>query len=235
MVVILWHGAQIFVRSENTDSRQGLHQIKVHYLRGIDVMKENESTIEKLQIQEPRFLLCDTTGNIGELASPEDDWIVSPIRCLDRATDENPGIIMIRFGKVPLREREALVELAGVLKQNSHARNIPVLALLHSKHRKLLEYLHLAGVDYAHYVGEIKLASFQMHSIIDGLGLGDRLERQLATLCHFLHYSKIDLQHEMPVCGAYRDRMVLGGRRLHEICETEGHLHCEYFLNPKRK
>lgn len=27
------------------------------------------------------------------------------------------------------------------------------------------------------------------------------------------------------------NRMVLGGKRLHEVCETLNHLQCEYFLN----
>jgi hypothetical protein len=69
--------------------------------------------------------------------------------------------------------------------------------------------------------------------IIDELGPDDRLERHLPVLCSFLHYREIDAQHELTVCGAYRDRMVLGGFWLHEICETENHLHCEYYLNPR--
>jgi hypothetical protein len=27
--------------------------------------------------------------------------------------------------------------------------------------------------------------------------------------------------------------MVLGGSRLHETCETEAHLGCEYYLHPR--
>jgi hypothetical protein len=61
------------------------------------------------------------------------------------------------------------------------------------------------------------------------------LQRYLAVLCPFLHYSRIDSQREMTVCGAYLDRLVLGGRWLREVCETEDHLHCEYFLNPRLK
>ncbi len=39
----------------------------------------------------------------------------------------------------------------------------------------------------------------------------------------------------MTVCGAYSDRLVLAGRRLHELCEAEAHTHCEYFLRSKKK
>jgi hypothetical protein len=179
-----------------------------------------------------RFLLCDTTGNV-ELSSPDGQWVSSPIQCLDKAVDRRPRIIVIRFGRMAIREREALVELSGVLKRNSHTRSCPVLALLHSKHRKLMEDLERAKVDHIRYVGDTRLDSIQVREIIEGLGPEDRLERHLEIVCPFLHYSKIDSQHEMAVCGAYLDRMVLGGRRLHELCETDDHLHCEYYLSPR--
>ncbi len=68
----------------------------------------------------------------------------SPILCLDQAVDGNPDIIAIRFGKMPSRERETMVELCGALKRNSHTRKTPVLVLLHSRHRRLMEDLELA-------------------------------------------------------------------------------------------
>ena len=180
-----------------------------------------------------RFLLCDTTGKVGEFSSPEEEWVSSPVQCLNRAVDLKPELIVVRIGRIPLREREALVELSAALKRNSHTRKCPILALLHSKHRKLIEDLNRAGVDFVKYIGEITLDSSQMRKIIDELGPDDRLERHLAVLCPFLHYREIDSQHELTVCGAYLDRMVLGGRWLHDVCETENHLHCEYYLNPR--
>lgn len=179
-----------------------------------------------------RFLLCDTTGNV-ELSSPDGQCFSSPVQCLDKAVDRRPRIIVIRFGRMAFREREALVELSGALKRNSHTRSCPVLALLHSKHRKLMEDLERAKVDHIRYVGDTRLDSIQVREIIEGLGPEDRLERHLETVCPFLHYSKIDLQHEMAVCGAHLDRMVLGGGRRHELCETDDHLHCEYYLSPR--
>jgi hypothetical protein len=196
-------------------------------------MQENADAVKDRMAHYPQFLLCDTTGNLTERISTDKAWVASPIRCLDRAIDRRPKIIMIRFGKVTIRERDALVELIGVLKQNSHTRDIPVLALLNSKHRGLLEDLDQAGVDFIKYVGKTALGSTQLQSIIEGVGSDDRVARHLAVLCSFLHYREIDSQHEMTVCGAYLDRMVLGGRRLLELCETEGHLHCEYYLNPR--
>jgi hypothetical protein len=154
---------------------------------------------------------------------------------MDKAVDENPGIIAVRFWSMPIREREALVELCTALKRNSHTRKTPVLALLHAKHRKLLEDLERAGVDFVKFIGKTTLSSTLTQEIIDVLGPDDRVERQLEKVCPHIHYSMIDSRHEMKVCGAYLDRMVLGGRRLHGLCETENHLECEYFLNPRTK
>jgi hypothetical protein len=181
-----------------------------------------------------RFLLCDPTGNV-ELSFPEGQWVPSTIQCLNKAVNEKPRIIVIRFGKIPIRQRDALVELSAALKQNSRTQTCLLLSLLHSKHRKLLEDLNRAGVDFVKFIGESTLGSIQMRKIIDELGPDDRLERHLELVCHFLHYSEIDSKHEMAVCGAYLDRMVLGGRRLHELCETGDHLHCEYYLKPRNK
>jgi len=168
-----------------------------------------------------------------ELSLPEENWVPGPVRCLDRAVALEPEFIVVRIGRVPLRTREVLVELSAALKRYSHIRQCPVLALLKSKHLKLIEDLKGAGVDFVKNMGEITLNSSQMRKIIAELGPDDHLAGQLAVLCPFLHYRGIDDRHELTICGAYLDRMVLGGRRLHEICETEIHLHCEYYLNPR--
>ncbi len=199
------------------------------------MMNEEITSIDKRSAQTLRFLLCDTIGNVGELSSPEEEWASSPIQCLEKVIDKKPGIIVIRFGEMPIREREALVELSAAIKRNSHTRRCLLLALLHSRHRILIENLNQAKIDYVRYIGDDKLDSIRMREIIDGLGPDDRLQRHLEILCPFLNYSKISSRQEMTMCGAYLNRMVLGGRRLHEICETEGHFHCEYYLNPRLK
>jgi hypothetical protein len=198
-------------------------------------MKEEISADNKDLARPLRFLLCDTTCNIGELSSPDEDWVCSPIQCLDKAVEKNPEIIIVRFGKMPFRGREALGEQIASLKPNSRSQRSPVLALLHSTHRKLIEALARAKADYIRHVGDDKLDSNQLQQIVHGLGPDDRLERHLAMVCPFLHYSKVDAQHEIKVCGAYLDRMALGGRRLNELCQTDAHLRCQYFLNFKVK
>lgn len=178
------------------------------------------------------FLVCDTSGSVSDSRS-EEQWTASPIQCLDKAVDRNPKIIVISFMGISIREREALVELSAALKQNSHTKHCAVLALLPAKHRKLIEDLKRANVDYARHIADSKTDSNLVRQIIRDLGPADSPGRQLEILCPFLRYGKIDSRHEMTVCGAYLDRMVLGGRRLHELCETNDHLHCEYYLNPR--
>ncbi len=181
-----------------------------------------------------RFLICESTGQ-SELTSREGEWIRSPLQCFDRAVDENPAIIAVRFGETVIAEREAQLELCRTLKRNSHTKEIPLLALLPARHRRLMEELARIGVDFVQFTGEAILSSSLMLDIIDALGPDDRVEHHLATLCPYLHYEIIGARHEMKVCGAYLDRMVLGGLWLSEVCETERHLQCEYFLNPRLK
>ena len=182
-----------------------------------------------------RFLLCDTAGKVRGFSSSDEAWVSSPIQCLDKAVDGKPELVVIRIGDMPIRERDTLVELSAALKRNRHTRSCPVLALLHSRHRKLLEDLNRAGVAFVKFIGDSALDSDQMRQIIDALGPCNRLEPVLEAICPFVHYCQIDSKHEMASCGAYLDRMVLGGRRMHELCETIDHLHCAYFLNPRRK
>lgn len=181
-----------------------------------------------------RYLLCDGSGRI-EPGLKGGEWVKSPIQCLDRSGEGKPDIIAIRFWQMPIREREALMELCAVLKRNSRTRHTPVLALLYEKHRGLIDTLGRAGVDFVRFIGETTLNSDRMIEIIDGLGAEDRIERQLTMLCPYLHYDAIDARLEMTVCSAYLDRLVLGGKLLHEMCQTSGHIHCQYYLDPRIK
>jgi hypothetical protein len=179
-----------------------------------------------------QVLFCEGSGECS-LTPTSGDVVSSPIACLAKALDGKPRIIVIHFAEPANGEREPLVELCGVLKRNSRTKRTPILALLHSRHRKLLEDLEQAGVEYVKYVGDTPLNSLLMNGLIGTPGPDDLLERQLARVCPYLHYSPIDSEREMVVCGAYLDRLVLGKKWLHMLCEHEAHLRCEYFLNPR--
>ncbi len=197
-------------------------------------MNKELASVDELPAKALRVLVCDITGNSVQPSSPDEEWVFNPLQCLEKAVEGKPGIIVIRFGETSIRQREVLVELSAALKRNSHTEKYPVLALLHSKHRKLIEDLQRAKVDYVRYTSPGRLDSSQMREITYRLGPNDRLKRHLLLLCPFLHYGQIDSRHEITVCGAYLDRMALGGRRLREICHTGEHLRCDYYLNPRQ-
>ncbi|MCF8081671.1 MAG: hypothetical protein K9M96_01125 [Deltaproteobacteria bacterium] len=196
--------------------------------------EEIKPTGVETESREMKFLVCDTFGSISD--SPwEEKWVASPIQCLDKAVEWKPKVIVVSFMRISIREREALLELSAALKRNSHTKQCTVLALLPSKHRKLTEDPKQAKVDYIRYLGDAKPDSNLVRGTIQDLGPADSPGRHLEILCPFLHYSKIDSQHEMTVCRAYLDRMVLGARRLQQWCETENHLLCEHYLDPRVK
>lgn len=178
-----------------------------------------------------KFLICDITQK--KAASFSDmEWAGSPIQCMDRALEWKPDVIVISFINISIKERKALIELSSSLKRNAYTKNCIVLAVLPSKHRRLVEELIHTGVDYIVYFSETGLDHDLIHELIRSIKVKDSPDLKLETLCPFLNYRKIDSQHEMIICGAWRNRMVLGGKWLHELCETDNHLHCEYFLNP---
>lgn len=182
-------------------------------------------------------LFCDAGGECGPKRN-DGEMARSPVECLHKAVDGNPRLIVVHFATRDIREREALVELCAVLKRNTHTRRIPVLALLRARHRRVMEDLDRAGVEYVRFAGE----TFKGESVgtggtgvIEAPGPGDLLKRQLAIVCPHLHYSPIDARRELVVCGAYLDRLVLESGWRHHVCESEDHLRCDHFLKPRSR
>ena len=181
------------------------------------------------------FLVCDTTTKASRETPAGGEWVSSAAECLYKALESPAAIVIVRFPETPVWRREALMVLCAALKQNSRTKDTPLLALLDTKHRRLTEELHQAGVDFIKCIGDVQLDAALILKTIGSLGDEDRVERHFEVVCPFLHYTPVDPHEEMTVCGAYLDRMVLGGRRLREICKREEHLRCEFFLNPRRK
>ncbi len=193
----------------------------------MNLMQEKNIAEKNPPAREYPFLICDPADCIG-ISAPGTERISCPIRCLDRAVEEKPRSIAVCFGQIPLEEREKLVELCAALRRNTHTKETAVMALLCCKHRGLLESLENAGVRYIRYVGQ----TVSDADLMQNMGEEDEIEYHLAMLCPFLRYRPLDAEREICVCGAYLERMVLGGFRLHDICETWAHLVCEHFLNP---
>ncbi|MEZ7197904.1 hypothetical protein [Pseudodesulfovibrio karagichevae] len=178
-----------------------------------------------------RYLFCDASDGTGTARSGL--WTRSPLSCLERAIEVVPEMILIRFPEPIDPTQEIYVELCELLKRNRRTRDCAVAVLLPGKDRTLMDRLHSAGVDYAATVSGDGLDDRKVLDILDSLGEGQRVDHFRATLCPYLNSVALDESRAMTVCGAYLDRMVLGGRRLHELCETENHAGCEYYQNPR--
>jgi hypothetical protein len=171
-----------------------------------------------------------------------DDWpygnltlVNSPVSCLNKATENNYDLIAIFHEYWSLRERDALVELCSMLKRNSHALHTPLLSLLPSRHRKLLELLQDAGVEYVRFY-DPRDPDSQNHiqSLLAKPSEECKIGRIFSGICPHINYFPIGQKNkEILYCGAYRNRLVLGSPRLSHFCETFNHKNCPYFKCPK--
>lgn len=107
------------------------------------------------------------------------------------------------------------------------------MAVMEGLHREMMVSLQETGValcDNYKTPGPIDLE--RIKALVQRKDYAADIREAIKKLCPFLNHIDIEEDCVLTACGAYRNRMVLGGKRLHEICETLNHLHCEYFINP---
>lgn len=164
------------------------------------------------------------------------DISFSPLTCLSQATSNQRDLILIVFNISQTHCHQEVVELCTILKAHPLTTKTRVAAFIEKPHQKLIWGLSRAGLDFVdictgmnpEHIEEKVCQLWQTQSFTP-------VQTVLEKLCPFLEYLQSGDGHDFPVCGAYRNRMVLGGTRLHEICHTMDHLYCEYYLNPKVK
>lgn len=166
----------------------------------------------------------------------EGDWTVvnSPATCLQKATRHLYDLIVISQKFRSLNERFALIELCSTLKKSLYSKDIPLLCILPSKHRGLLEKLQHAGVEYVRFYDPNDPAPKEsIASLLAKPSEACTVDRILTEICPYINYFPISRHQEILYCGAYRNRLVLGPHRLHHVCDTMNHNDCEYFNRPK--
>ena len=181
-----------------------------------------------------RYLIYWNVQKGVEAPSEEILFAHSPVSCLHKATRKSFDLIGISFDVGSLKERDALVELCSVLKANSLTLSIPLLCLLPSRHRKLLERLQETGVEHA-MVFDSRRHSLEAHLeafMRDSLE-GFSIRSLLSELCPNVNPVPISRRQEILYCGAYRNRLVLGPYLLNLYCETINHRNCPYYNDPK--
>jgi len=183
-----------------------------------------------------KILVCQFDEKTEILKSDGVTVTHSPVWCLNEATTKSYGLIILCFSARFIRARSGVVDLCRCLKSNSVTHKTPIFASIDHWHRVVALRLKEAGLDF--------MAVRQSQDRIDPVNISDRIGRNtisiqidqvMSRLCPFLNYSPLNGHSELIMCGAWHNRMVLGGKRLHEICEADSHHHCEYFKKPRLK
>lgn len=154
---------------------------------------------------------------------------------LSRAVVENYDLLVLGLFTQVHQERDALVELCGVLRTNPYTREKALVAVLPEKHRQLLARLQKVGVKYVMIAetGDVPLQD-RLATLDLSLNHNYRIESLLLEICPFINYLPINSRRELILCGAYRNRLVLGPYRLGQLCEVPAHLSCEYYQAQKK-
>ncbi len=180
------------------------------------------------------ILLYNSTLELDDQVLDEFALANSPAACIEKATSRTYDLIAIFHNNRLLKERFALVELCSILKKNYHSRRFPLLCLLPSKHRGLLEQLQNVHVEYAGFYdpGDPNLKE-HLTALLARPSEDCAIEKILSGICPHINCFPISRHQEMLYCGAYQNRLVLGPHRLKHACQTINHKNCRYFKCPK--
>jgi hypothetical protein len=193
-------------------------------------MHQSRAWLAKKEIVPRKILLLGP--EVHPTPSSSLDIVQSPsiVSYLNRAVVEDFNLLVLCLFAQVHQEREALVELCGVLRTNRYTREKPLIAVLPGKHRQLLNRLQRVGVKYV-MIAEPGGDALQDRLATLDLPLNNnyRVESLLLEICPFINYLPINSSREIILCGAYRNRLVLGPYRLAQICEVPTHLTCEYY------
>jgi hypothetical protein len=194
--------------------------------------------LEAIDAMKQKILLYKSNSSIYPTSVAGLTLVGSPVSCLHEATANAYTLIAVVFGHGSLRERDALIELCFALRRNRNTMKSVLLCILESKHRKLLERLRDAGVEYVMFVNSKNLDPEILKSHLETFSLNlfeeYKIERVLSEVCPFITYFSTSSRQEILYCGAYRNRLVLGKYLLSHFCETANYKNCQYFENPLR-
>lgn len=158
-------------------------------------------------------------------------WVLvaGVLECLHRAVSGLArGVVADLRGHGPDGMRDPLT-LLRLLGENPHSRGLPRAAMLPGVLREVLEDLASAGVDAVHLPGA---APGLPPHVLDAPFTSPAPRDILRTTCPFFD-SRPAGRGWLHCCGAYRDRLVLGGRRMAVYCLDDGFRDCPYFNDPR--
>jgi hypothetical protein len=180
------------------------------------------------------ILVCNLTQKLHVAEGPGVTLTKTPLSCLNLATQNAFSLFMMFFCPWTGSDSSRLVELCGCLKSNRLIRKTPVLVIVTSWDRGLIERLCAVKVDWIHGAGPTDPQDPMAYQSALGVPGGiSEAGTVLSRLCPFLNHDSVEDGVRLITCGAWRNRMVLGGDRLRKVCETFSHRDCAFFLDPR--
>jgi hypothetical protein len=187
-----------------------------------DMVPVSEAQGASVLVYQPRPF-----GRIMTLAGME--TLLSPVSFLARAMEGNCRRLIVFFEWASPKEKAALLELCAVLRSNRNTIEIPLICVLPYRHRELLLHLQAANVEWAAFLAPESRSLWGLLAELNDARVSYRpLQAILQELCPHLNYAPAGAGKEMCVCGAYRDRMVLGRSRRDRFCENSGFALCQF-------
>lgn len=162
-------------------------------------------------------------------------WTVaaSPLECIHLAVEHGWDAVAVAFEGLDRRGREEALELCRLLRAGRRTRALPLTVLLPEPSRETLEALDDAGVANVLLGVRGKDIDGLHPGVLDKLPGGKTPADLLRRICPFAQARSMENGSHLHVCGAYRGRMVLGGRRLAASCHGGGFRECRYYQHPR--
>jgi hypothetical protein len=182
------------------------------------------------------ILVCPVQRNQKIAETTEVTIARSLPACFNLASSRDFGLIIINVpdGRKAIRNR--VLDLCRGLKSHTETQDTPVIISAEFINREMVIKLDNTGIRFMDVRAKgAPIDPERLLCLVRRAAPSIRIDLILAQLCPFLDHHRGYGGCELTTCRAYRNRMVLGGKRLHEVCETDGHVYCEYYLNPRFK
>jgi hypothetical protein len=180
------------------------------------------------------ILVCPVQRNQGIAKTAEVTIARSLPACFNLASSRDFGLIIINvpWGKEAIRNR--VLDLCRGLKSHPETQDTPVIISAEFINREMIIKLVNAGIRFMDVRGKgAHIDPERLLCLTRSADPSIRIDLILARLCPFLDHRRENDGYALTTCRAYRNRMVLGGKRLHEVCESDCHVYCEYYLHPR--
>lgn len=192
------------------------------------------NSLMPIEVNNQSILLC-STDDIHHSTKAGLSWASSPIMCLSTATENSYDFIILYIKGSSLSRTASMIELCVALKKNHHTSLVPLVAVCFSVNRQIIERIKEAGVDFVVFKNGWEKIDLDNNpeSLMEYMKEENRPAKVLNSLCPYIHYTPINDDKELTTCRAYANYLVLGSRRLQELCQTSIHPNCPYHQSPR--